>query len=67
MHRDVKKGGERFKVRIKRTNYTGSVILWNGANGGSKGKAHGRFDKDPIGEGIGYFKIGDEIEILEQL
>ena len=58
------KENERFKVRIKRTNYTGSVIMWPSNNGGARGNAHGRFDKDPIGSGIGYFRINDQIEIL---
>merc|ERR1712228_963769 len=61
------KDNERFKIRVKRTNYVGSVIMWPQGNGGSRGNAHGRFDKDPIGAGIGYFKINDQIEILSVL
>lgn len=57
----------RFKVRIRRTDYIGFIIIWPNNNGGSRGDTHGRFDKDPIGNPDGYFQIGDQIEILEKL
>ena len=60
--------GQRFKVYIKRTKYTGNVIIWLSNGGGSRGNAHGRFDKDPLEAiGSGYFKVGDQIQIIQRL
>jgi len=57
----------RFKVRVQRTQYVGSVMIWPIVNGGSIGDASGRFDQDPIGNPAGYFKVDDLIEILSSL
>ena len=60
--------GQRFKVYIKRSKYTGNVKIWLSNGGGSRGNAHGRFDKDPMEAiGSGYFQIGDQIEIISRL
>jgi len=39
--------GETFYVINSRTKYRGRVVIWRGANGGSIGDGHGRFDGDP--------------------
>jgi len=62
------RSNERLKVRVRRTDDTGTVKLWPTNDGGSAGTAHGRFDdQDPIGDGVGYFQVGDELEIEEVL
>eukprot|EP00750_Incisomonas_marina_P022055 INCI4834.2.p1 GENE.INCI4834.2~~INCI4834.2.p1 ORF type:complete len:4574 (-),score=787.21 INCI4834.2:380-12748(-) len=42
--------------------WQGSVILWDGANGGSSGDAHGRKSS---GAAVGDWKIGDEIILVD--
>ena len=60
--------GQRFRVYMERTKYTGNVIIWLTSQGGSVGNAHGRFDQDPMEAiGSGYFRIGDHIQIIQRL
>eukprot|EP01050_Picozoa_sp_SAG11_P026807 SAG11_NODE_6554_length_1289_cov_3.355462_1_plen_248_part_10 len=41
---------------------TGEIVVWGGANGGSTGNAHGRFNNNPVAPAAGQFEQGDVLQ-----